>query len=254
MYHSWPHTTTIPFPPDHKLTYLFPPQGPIADTIVVYAKTAPSLGSKGISAFILSTDSTPGFSCTRSLSKLGMRGSPTGELAFSDVFLPRSSLLGPLHGGVQVLMSGLDIERLVLSSGPIGIMQACLDVSLPYIHQRKQFGKAIAEHQLVQGKVADMYTKMAAARAFTMSTAAELDRGGEVLTRDCAAAILFAAERGTECALDAIQLLGGMGYVTEMPAGRLLRDAKLYEIGAGTSEVRRWVIGRGFNKEFGVGG
>lgn len=239
--------------------------GPIADTLVIYAKTAPELGSKGISAFILDRETAKGFSCTKSLDKLGMRGSPTGELAFDDVFLPSSALLGPLNGGVGVLMSGLDIERLVLSAGPVGIMQACLDVALPFIHQRKQFGKVVAENQLVQGKMADMYTKMVASRALTLSIAAELDRRGEVADRseggevgvdskDCAGAILFAAERATECALDTIQLLGGMGYVNEMPAGRLLRDAKLYEIGAGTSEVRRWVIGRAFNKEYGSSG
>lgn len=237
-----------------------PPQGPDADTLIIYAKTTPTAGSKGISAFILDAASSPGFTCTASLDKLGMRGSPTGELAFSDVFVPSSHLLGALDRGVSVLMSGLDIERLVLSAGPLGLMQAALDLVLPYVHTRTQFGRPIASNQLVQGKLADMYTKLAASRAFTMSVAAELDRRGErgderpLETRDCAGAILYAAERATEVALDAIQLLGGMGYVNEMPAGRLLRDAKLYEIGAGTSEVRRWLIGRAFNKEFGVGG
>ncbi|ORY17234.1 Intradiol ring-cleavage dioxygenase [Clohesyomyces aquaticus] len=226
--------------------------GPDAHTIVVYAKTDPSAGSKGITAFIVPT-STPGFSCTKKLDKLGMRGSNTGEIVFSDVFVPTSHILGPLNRGVRVLMEGLDLERLVLSAGPLGLMQAALDITLPYTHTRKQFGVPIATNQLVQGKLADMYTKMRASSSFTYSVARAIDESHEdpvIRTQDCAGAILYAAERATECALDAIQLMGGMGYVNEVGAGRLLRDAKLYEIGAGTSEVRRMVIGRVFNREF----
>ena len=227
--------------------------GPDADTIVVYAKTEPELGSKGITAFVLEKESK-GFSCTRKLDKLGMRGSNTGELVFEDVFIPEENILGTVNHGARVLMEGLDIERLVLSAGPLGIMQACLDLVLPYTHSRTQFGAPIAHKQLIQGKLADMYTKLSASRAYTYATARMLDEssqsGAAVDSKDCAGAILYAAERATECALDAIQLMGGMGYINEMPAGRLLRDAKLYEIGAGTSEVRRMVIGRWFNNAF----
>ncbi|RMD40425.1 hypothetical protein DV735_g4684, partial [Chaetothyriales sp. CBS 134920] len=223
--------------------------GPDADYIIVYAKTDPSAGSKGITAFIVEKDFA-GFSVTRKLDKLGMRGSNTGELVFDDVFVPKQNVLGPINRGVTVLMEGLDLERLVLSAGPLGIMQAALDLVLPYTHQRKQFGAPIAHNQLVQAKLADMYTKMQASRAYTMATAKRVDEEGVVRTQDCAGAILYAAERATECALDAIQLMGGTGYVNEIPAGRLLRDAKLYEIGAGTSEIRRMVIGRAFNKEY----
>ena len=230
--------------------------GPDADVIVVYAKTDPDKGSKGITAFIVEKTSK-GFTCTRKLDKLGMRGSNTGELVFDDVFIPTENTLGEVNKGVRVLMEGLDIERLVLSAGPLGIMQASLDLVLPYTHTRTQFGSAIAHNQLVQGKLADMYTKLSASRAYTYATARTLDEsaqsGATVDSKDCAGAILYAAERATECALDAIQLMGGMGYVNEVPAGRLLRDAKLYEIGAGTSEVRRMVIGRWFNKEYGFG-
>ncbi|MCJ1473903.1 hypothetical protein MMC13_002559 [Lambiella insularis] len=225
--------------------------GPDAHNIVVYAKTDPEKASKGITAFIVDGN-TSGFSVARKLDKLGMRGSNTGELVFDNVFVPKKNLLGEVNRGVKVLMEGLDLERLVLSAGPLGIMQSALDLVLPYTHTRTQFGAPIAQNQLVQGKLADMYTKMQASRSYTYSTAKSIDEGGPIKTQDCAGSILYAAERATECALDAIQLMGGMGYVNEVPAGRLLRDAKLYEIGAGTSEVRRIVIGRAFNKEFGV--
>ena len=223
--------------------------GPDADYIIVYAKTEPAKKSRGITAFIVEK-TFKGFSCARKLDKLGMRGSNTGELIFDNVFVPKENLLGEVNQGVTVLMEGLDLERLVLSAGPLGIMQACLDLVLPYTHTRKQFDTPIAHNQLVQGKLADMYTKLQASRAYTYSTAKKIDEEGVVRTQDCAGAILYAAERATECGLDAIQLMGGNGYVNEIPAGRLLRDAKLYEIGAGTSEVRRMVIGRLFNKEY----
>ncbi|KAL8676519.1 MAG: hypothetical protein Q9186_006969 [Xanthomendoza sp. 1 TL-2023] len=232
--------------------------GPDAQTIILYAKTDPAAASKGITAFIL--DNTPshpaGLTCTRKLDKLGMRGSNTGELLLENLFVPDSHILGHLNHGVKVLMEGLDIERLVLSAGPLGLMQAALDIALPYTHTRMQFGQPIAHNQLVQGKLADMYTLLSASRALTMTTARALDcsvesGGPQVSSKDCAAAILFAAENATKVGLDAVQLLGGMGYMNEVPAGRLVRDAKLYEIGAGTSEVRRMVIGRAFNKEFG---
>ncbi|KAK3298380.1 acyl-CoA dehydrogenase/oxidase [Chaetomium fimeti] len=223
--------------------------GPDADVVVVYAKTVPDGGSKGITAFIVDTTS-PGFTCLRKLDKMGMRGSNTGELVFENLFVPAENVLGAVNGGVRVLMEGLDLERLVLSAGPLGLMQAALDVALPYAHTRKQFGTPVAQFQLVQGKLADMYTKLQASRAYTYATARAVDEQGLIRTQDCAGAILYAAERATECALDAIQVLGGMGYVEEMPASRIMRDAKLYEIGAGTSEVRRMVIGRAFNKEY----
>jgi isovaleryl-CoA dehydrogenase len=223
--------------------------GPEADVVVVYAKTSPDAGSKGITAFIVERG-FEGFSCARKLDKMGMRGSNTGELVFENVFVPAENVVGRVGGGVRVLMEGLDLERLVLSAGPLGLMQAALDVALPYAHTRKQFGTAIGHFQLVQGKLADMYTKLQAARAYTYATAKAVDEQGLIRTQDCAGAILYAAERATECALDCIQVLGGMGYVEEMPASRILRDAKLYEIGAGTSEVRRMVIGRAFNKEY----
>ncbi|WP_421227683.1 isovaleryl-CoA dehydrogenase [Aeromonas enteropelogenes] len=216
--------------------------GPDADTFVIYAKTDASAGPKGISAFIVEAG-TPGFSTAQKLDKLGMRGSSTCELVFDNCRIPQESLLGPLHGGVKVLMSGLDYERVVLAAGPLGIMQACMDVVLPYVRERKQFGQAIGEFQLVQGKLADMYTRLASSRALVYSVASACD-AGHTSRKDCAAAILFAAENATQMALDAIQLLGGNGYINEYPTGRLLRDAKLYEIGAGTSEIRRWLIGR----------
>ncbi|WP_374376438.1 isovaleryl-CoA dehydrogenase [Dongia sp.] len=216
--------------------------GPDADILIVYAKTDPAAGSRGISAFIVEkTD--PGFSCSRKLDKLGMRGSNTGELVFADCFLPAERLLGNVNGGVRVLMSGLDYERAVLAGGPLGILQACLDLVLPYVHDRQQFGAPIGTFQLIQAKMADMYTNTNAARAYVYEVARACGRGQPV-RKDAAGAILFAAEKATMAALDAIQCLGGNGYINDYPAGRLLRDAKLYEIGAGTSEIRRMLIGR----------
>lgn len=197
--------------------------GPDADLIVVYAKTEPDAGSKGITAFLVQTDAE-GFGVARKLDKMGMRGSNTGELTFDSVFVPTENVLGRVNGGVRVLMEGLDLERLVLSAGPLGIMQSALDVALPFAHQRKQFGSPIAHNQLVQGRMADMYTKLQASRAYTYATARAVDEKGIIRTQDCAGAILYAAERATECTLDCIQLLGGMGYVEEMPASRLLRE------------------------------
>jgi isovaleryl-CoA dehydrogenase len=197
--------------------------GPDADFIVVYAKTEPEKASKGITAFIVEKH-FEGFSCARKLDKMGMRGSNTGELVFDGVFVPEENVLGEINRGVKVLMEGLDLERLVLSAGPLGIMQSALDVALPFTHQRKQFGIPIAHNQLVQGKLADMYTKLQASRAYTYDTARKVDEGEPIRTQDCAGSILYAAERATECALDCIQLLGGMGYVEEMPASRLLRE------------------------------
>lgn len=216
--------------------------GPDADTYVIYAKTTPDAGSKGITAFIVERD-FPGFSRAQKLDKLGMRGSNTCELVFEDCEVPRENILGEENRGVAVLMSGLDYERAVLSGGPVGIMQACLDITVPYVHQRKQFDQSIGEFQLVQGKLADMYTLTSASRAFLYAVGSALDRG-EDSRKDAAAVILYTAEMATKCALDAIQLLGGNGYINEYPTGRLLRDAKLYEIGAGTSEIRRMLIGR----------
>jgi isovaleryl-CoA dehydrogenase len=215
---------------------------PDAQVIVVYAKTDPAAGPRGITAFLVETN-TPGFKVAQKLDKLGMRGSSTGELVFEDCEIPAANVLGGIGKGVNVLMSGLDYERSVLAGGPIGIMQAAMDVVLPYIHERKQFGAPIGTFQLVQGKVADMYTEMNAARAYVYAVAKACDRG-QTTRKDAAGAILFAAERATKIALDAIQLLGGAGYINESPTGRLLRDAKLYEIGAGTSEIRRMLIGR----------
>lgn len=216
--------------------------GPSADVMVVYAKTEPEAASKGITAFLVEKG-MKGFSVAQKLDKLGMRGSETGELVFEDCEIPEENIMGPLNGGVKVLMSGLDYERAVLAAGPIGIMQACMDVVLPYVHERKQFDQPIGNFQLVQGKLADMYVRMNAARAYVYAVAKACDRG-ETTRKDAAGAILYAAESATALALDAIQLLGGNGYINEYPTGRLLRDAKLYEIGAGTSEIRRWLIGR----------
>tara|TARA_R110000751_G_scaffold12703_6_gene43659 strand:+ start:46851 stop:48023 length:1173 start_codon:yes stop_codon:yes gene_type:complete len=215
---------------------------PDADTLVVYAKTDPQGGSKGITAFLIERG-FKGFSVAQKLDKLGMRGSETGELVFDNCEVPEENVMGPVGAGARILMSGLDYERAVLSAGPTGIMQACLDVVLPYIHDRKQFGQSIGEFQLVQGKLADMYVQMNAAKAYVYAVAKACDRG-ETARKDAAGAILYAAETATKLALDAIQLLGGNGYINEYPTGRLLRDAKLYEIGAGTSEIRRWLIGR----------
>lgn len=216
--------------------------GPDADTIVVYAKTDPDAGSHGISALIIEKD-MKGFSHAQKLDKLGMRGSNTCELVFENCEVPADNLLGELNKGISVLMSGLDYERVVLAAGPLGIMRACLDLVVPYIHDRKQFGQSIGEFELVQAKVADMYTRTNAARAYVYTVAAACDRG-ETTRKDAAGVILYSAELATRLALDAIQLLGGNGYINEFPAGRLLRDAKLYEIGAGTSEIRRMLIGR----------
>jgi isovaleryl-CoA dehydrogenase len=216
--------------------------GPDADTLIVYAKTDMSAGPRGISTFIVEKGDK-GFSCARKLDKLGMRGSNTGELIFENCFLPAERLLGTLNGGVRVLMSGLDYERAVLSGGPLGIMQACLDLVIPYVHTRRQFGQPIGTFQLMQAKIADMYTQASAARAYVYAVAKACDKG-KTTRKDAAGAILFSAEKATALALDAIQCLGGNGYINDYPAGRLLRDAKLYEIGAGTSEIRRMLIGR----------
>lgn len=216
--------------------------GPDADVLVVYAKTDPDAGSRGITAFLIEKD-FKGFSVAQKLDKLGMRGSNTGELVFVDCEVPEENIMGPLNGGVGVLMSGLDYERVVLSGGPLGIMQACMDVVLPYVHEREQFGQAIGTFQLMQGKIADMYSTMNACRAYAYTVAKACDRG-ETTRKDAAGVILYAAEKATWMALEAIQTLGGNGYINDYPTGRLLRDAKLYEIGAGTSEVRRMLIGR----------
>lgn len=216
--------------------------GPDADVYVIYAKTDPEAGSKGITAFLVERD-YPGFSRSPKLDKLGMRGSNTCELVFQDVEVPADNVMGKEGDGVRILMSGLDYERTVLSAGPVGIMQACVDEVLPYLHDRKQFGQSIGEFQLMQGKLADMYADLNASRAYLYAVAAACDRGEET-RQDCAAVILFTAEKATQMGLQAIQALGGYGYTNESNAGRLLRDAKLYEIGAGTSEVRRMLIGR----------
>ena len=216
--------------------------GPDDDTLVVYAKTDMAAHSKGITAFLVEK-TMPGFSVAQKLDKLGMRGSNTGELVFEDVEVPYENVLGEEGRGAAVLMSGLDYERVVLSGGPLGLMAACMDVAVPYVHERKQFDQPIGNFQLVQGKLADMYSTMNAARAYVYAVAAACDRG-ETTRKDAAGCVLFSAEKATQCALDALQLLGGNGYTNEYPTGRLLRDAKLYEIGAGTSEIRRMLIGR----------
>ena len=221
--------------------------GPEADTLVVYAKTDPAARSRGITAFIVEKG-MPGFRTAQKLDKLGMRGSDTCELVFEDCEVPAENVLGEVNGGARVLMAGLDYERAVLAAGPVGIMQACLDAVLPYIHERRQFDQPIGEFQLVQGKVADMYTTLNACRAYVYTVGAACDRGDST-RKDAAGAILYAAEKATQVALDAIQLLGGNGYINEYPTGRLLRDAKLYEIGAGTSEIRRMLIGRELFRE-----
>lgn len=221
--------------------------GPDANVLVVYAKTDKDKGPHGITAFLIEKGFA-GFKTAQKLDKLGMRGSNTCELVFEDCLVPKENILGQLNGGVKVLMSGLDYERLVLAAGPIGIMQACMDLVLPYLHERKQFGKAIGEFQLMQGKVADMYTKLNASRCYLYALAHGADNGN-ISRKDAASAILYTAENATQLALETIQCLGGNGYINEFPAGRLLRDAKLYEIGAGTSEVRRMLIGRELFKE-----
>jgi isovaleryl-CoA dehydrogenase len=216
--------------------------GPEAQTLVVYAKTDPNAGPKGITAFLIEKG-MKGFSTAQKLDKLGMRGSNTCELVFEDCEVPEENVLGPVNGGVRVLMSGLDYERLVLAGGPLGIMQACMDIALPYVHERKQFGQPIGEFQLMQSKLADMYTGMNVCRAYVYTVAKAAERG-ETTRKDAAGAILYAAEKATWMAGQAIQVLGGNGYINEYPTGRLWRDAKLYEIGAGTSEIRRMLIGR----------
>ncbi|TXD02110.1 isovaleryl-CoA dehydrogenase [Burkholderia pseudomallei] len=221
--------------------------GPDCDTLVVYAKTEPEAGARGITAFIVEKG-MKGFSVAQKLDKLGMRGSHTGELVFEDVEVPEENILGELNGGVKVLMSGLDYERAVLAGGPTGIMAACLDAVVPYVHDRKQFGQPIGEFQLIQGKIADMYTTFQACRAYLYAVGRHLDAGGSAhprqVRKDCAGVILYTAEKATWMAGEAIQILGGNGYINEYPVGRLWRDAKLYEIGAGTSEIRRMLIGR----------
>lgn len=221
--------------------------GPDADVLVIYAKTDPSAGPKGITAFLVEKN-FPGFSCAQKLDKLGMRGSNTGELVFQDCEVPAENVLGELNGGVRVLMSGLDYERAVLAAGPLGIMQACMDIVLPYVHERKQFGQAIGEFQIMQAKIADMYTTMNAAKSYIYTVAKACDRG-QTTRKDAAGAILYAAEKATWMTLEAIQCLGGNGYINDYATGRLLRDAKLYEIGAGTSEIRRMLIGRELFRE-----
>src|SRR6185312_2047440 len=223
-------------------TKLWITNGEVADTLVVYAKTRPDAGSRGITAFLIEK-TMKGFRPAQKLDKLGMRGSPTAELVFEDCEVPAENVLGQVDEGVRVLMSGLDFERAVLAAGPLGIMQAALDVVVPYIHDRKQFGQPIGEFQLIQGKLADMYTAASACRAYVYAVARACDRG-ETTRKDAAGAILYAAESATKIALDAVQILGGNGYINDYPTGRLLRDAKLYEIGAGTSEIRRMLIGR----------
>lgn len=217
--------------------------GPEAATFVVYAKTDPQAGARGITAFIVER-SFSGFKTAQKLDKLGMRGSNTCELVFDNCRVPEENILGTLNEGAKILMSGLDTERLVLSAGPLGIMQACMDIVIPYIHERKQFGKAIGEFELMQGKVADMYTALNACRAYIYATAKSIVRQGKTSRKDCAGCILYSAEKATWMANQAIQCLGGNGYINEYPTGRLYRDAKLYEIGAGTSEIRRMLIGR----------
>jgi len=216
--------------------------GPDADVIVVYAKTDKDKASRGITAFIVEKE-FPGYSTAQKLDKLGMRGSNTSELVFIDCEVPQENILGNINDGVEVLMSGLDYERVILAAGSVGIMQTCMDVVLPYVHERKQFGKPIGEFQIMQAKLADMYTTLNAARSLLYATAKACD-SGNVTRKDAASVILFASENATQMALEAIQCLGGNGYINEYPTGRLLRDAKLYEIGAGTSEIRRMLIGR----------
>ena len=216
--------------------------GPDADVLIVYAKTDPAAGTRGISAFIVERD-LPGFSTAQKLDKLGMRGSSTCELVFENCSVPQANRLGPENGGVRVLMSGLDYERVVLAGGPLGLMAAALDLALPYVRERKQFGQPIGTFELMQAKIADMYTALCASRAFVYAVARACD-AGRVRRRDAAACILFAADNATRVSLEAIQALGGNGYINDYPAGRLLRDAKLYEIGAGTQEIRRMLIGR----------
>jgi isovaleryl-CoA dehydrogenase len=224
--------------------------GPDAETLVVYAKTDPKAGPRGITAFLIEKG-MKGFSTAQKLDKLGMRGSNTCELVFADCEVPVENVLGEVGKGVNVLMSGLDYERLVLAAGPLGIMQSCMDIAIPYVHERKQFGQSIGTFQMIQGKLADMYTTLNVARSYVYTVARACDRG-ETTRKDAAGAILYASERATWMSLEAIQILGGNGYINDYATGRLLRDAKLYEIGAGTSEIRRWLIGRELFEETGA--
>ncbi|KAG8954504.1 hypothetical protein FRC04_011832 [Tulasnella sp. 424] len=221
--------------------------GPIADTLVVYAKTDPTAGPKGITAFIVEKG-FKGFSTHQKLDKVGMRGSDTCELVFEDCEVPEENVLGPLNKGAAVLMSGLDLERLVLSGGPLGLMQAAFDIAVEYIHDRKQFGQPIGTFELIQGKVADMYTKMNASRSYVYAVGRACDKG-QISRRDCAGAILYSSDRAVEVAMDAMQCLGGNGYINDYPTGRILRDSRLYTVGAGTQEIRRMLIGREFNQQ-----
>lgn len=221
--------------------------GPISSTFVIYAKTSPEKGSKGITAFIVERD-WKGFSTSPKLDKVGMRGSDTCELIFDNVEIPETNVLGRVDGGAAVLMSGLDLERLVLSGGPLGLMQSAFDFSTDYMHQRKQFGKRIAEFQLMQAKIADMYTKLNASRSYVYAVARACD-AGQISRRDCAGVILYSSDRAVEVTMEAMQALGGNGYINEYPVARMLRDARLYTVGAGTQEIRRMLIGRTFNEE-----
>jgi len=222
--------------------------GPTACTLVVYAKTSPNKGSKGITAFIVERD-FPGFSTHQKLDKFGMRGSDTCELVFENCEVPEENVLGKVDSGAAVLMSGLDLERVVLSGGPLGLMQAAFDEAVEYVHDRKQFGQPIGTFQLMQAKIADMYTKLNASRAYVYAVAKACDRG-QISRRDCAGAILFCTEKAVEVALEAMQCLGGNGYINDYPMGRILRDSRLYTVGAGTQEIRRMLIGREFNEQF----
>ncbi|ORY83572.1 acyl-CoA dehydrogenase/oxidase [Leucosporidium creatinivorum] len=226
--------------------------GPDASTLLVYAKTEPTRGSKGITTFIIEKG-FKGFSTHQKLDKFGMRGSNTCELVFDNCEVPEENVLGPINGGAGVLMSGLDLERLVLSGGPLGLMQAAFDVAVPYVHDREQFGKAVGTFQLMQGKIADMYTKLSATRAYVYAVGRACE-AGKVSRRDCAGAILYSSDRAVELGLEAMQMLGGNGYINDYPTGRILRDAQLYRVGAGTQEIRRMLIGREFNTDFGVKG
>jgi isovaleryl-CoA dehydrogenase len=223
--------------------------GPDADVLLVYAKTDPSKKEHGITTFVIEKG-MEGFTTGLKLDKLGMRGSSTGELIFDNCKVPATNVIGDVNKGVYILMSGLDYERCVLAGGPVGIMQACIDTSFPYMHMREQFNQKIGHFQLLQGKMADMYTRLSACRSYVYSVARSCDSGARASSKDCAGALLYAAENCTQVALDAIQCLGGNGYINDYPTGRYLRDAKLYEIGAGTSEVRRWLLGRSFNDLF----
>ncbi|KAK4050972.1 hypothetical protein OIV83_003101 [Microbotryomycetes sp. JL201] len=225
--------------------------GPDASTLLVYAKTEPEKGSKGITTFIIEKG-FKGFSTHQKLDKFGMRGSNTCELVFEDCEVPEENVLGPLNGGAKVLMSGLDLERLVLSGGPLGLMQAAFDLAVPYVHDRHQFGVPVGTFQLMQGKIADMYTKLSATRSYVYSVGRACD-AGKVSRRDCAGAILYSSDRAVEMGLEAMQMLGGNGYINDYPAGRIMRDSQLYRVGAGTQEIRRMLIGREFNEDFAKG-